>query len=68
MNGKSKNGWVEHEDGWWKEGPGRGNADYFNKPFPPVRDGDGRPLRRDGGGIDWDKWAEEIEQGKWTKR
>jgi hypothetical protein len=49
----------------WQPGSGRKGWSPFTKPVPPVRDGDGRPLKN--GTVDWNKWAEEIEQGKWTK-
>lgn len=35
-------------------GQARGNADYFARPAPPVRDAaTGHPLKADGSGIDW---------------
>lgn len=64
MSDKTNNGWVEREDGWHKEGAGKGNADYFNREIPPVRDDRGLPLKGDGSGkVDWVKWDKELNGG-----
>jgi len=47
--------------------PGRasGNADYFSRPIPPVRDSSNLPVTPSGprtGKTDWDKVAEEIKK------
>jgi hypothetical protein len=56
-------------DAWnnWRPGQsGRKSWSPFSRPIPPVRDGEGRPMKN--GQVDWDRWAEEIEQGKWPRR
>lgn len=61
---KSNSNWTLKHDGWHKKNNGqvKGNADYFAKPIPPVRDGaTGFPLGKDGR-IDWNAAAEEIER------
>jgi hypothetical protein len=57
--------WVEKEDGWHKtsDSETKGNADYFSKPIPPVRDTAGRPLVPNGGGrIDTARWIKEANE------
>ena len=47
--------WEQRPDGWHKKpnSTTRGNADYFRKPTPPVRDGaTGHPIGKDGK-VDW---------------
>ena len=59
--GGGNSNWVEKEDGWHKEGDGgtNGNADYFSRPIPPVRDGEtGHPIGRDGN----NDWARVIQE------
>lgn len=50
-----KSNWVERPDGWHKRKVShvKGNAHFFSKPIPPVRDAaTGHPIGR-GGVIDW---------------
>lgn len=54
MSNKNPN-WVERDDGWHKLDNSlvKGNADYFARPIPPVRDAaTGYPIGPDGK-IDW---------------
>jgi len=47
--------WIETEDGWVKreQSSARGTSP-FDRPMPPVRNANGFPLIRGGGGkIDW---------------
>lgn len=47
--------WYQNEDGWHKKDTSevKGNASYFERPIPPVRDAaTGHPIGSDGK-IDW---------------
>ncbi len=53
---------VLKEDGWHKKDNSqtRGNASYFQREPPPVRDAaTGHPIGK-GGGIDWKRVIEEV--------
>lgn len=55
--------YQEDDDGYQKNEQSiqKGNADYFARPFPPVRDTAGRPLIPDGDGkIDTARWIKEV--------
>jgi hypothetical protein len=54
--------WIEKEDGWHKveESKMKGNAHYFSRPIPPVRDTSGRPLKD--GKIDTARWIKEVNE------
>ena len=61
MSNNPNNNWTETEEGWVKKDQRttRGTSP-FEKPMPPVRDGNGSPLIRGGNGkIDWDLLAKE---------
>lgn len=61
-NGKNPN-YIEGKDGYHKipNSTTKGNADYFAKPIPPVRDSAGRPLAPNSGGkIDTARWISEV--------
>lgn len=61
--GKNAN-WVEKDDGWHKQdgSQSKGNADYFSKPIPPVRDGStGHPIGKDGQ-VDWARVIREVNE------
>lgn len=63
MSGKNGN-WVEDKDGWHKSETSheKGNAGYFSRPIPPVRDGaTGYPIGKDGK-IDWNAALKEVEK------
>lgn len=60
------NGWKLTKDGWVKIKRGKGNADYFARELPPVRDVLNRPLKEDGT-IDNKRLIEEVNSGKWKK-
>ena len=66
MSGKlSNNGWALTDNGWEKIGEGKGNADYFKKEIPPVRDTWNRPIKN--GRVDTERWIKEVNEGKWCK-
>ncbi len=60
-----KNGnWIQKDDGWHKveSSQTQGNADYFSRPAPPVRDAEtGHPIAPDGK-IDWARVLREINE------
>lgn len=60
----SKNSnWIQKDDGWHKkpDSTAKGNADYFKRPAPPVRDGaTGHPIKN--GEIDWKRVIEEANK------
>ena len=61
MSDKKNSNWTETKEGWVKsdQSSARGTSP-FDKPMPPVRDGNGFPLIRGGNGkIDWDLLAKE---------
>ena len=65
MSGNNSN-YEEREDGYYKKDNSttRGNADYFNKPRPPVRDGaTGHPIGKDGN-IDWARVIRDANERK----
>jgi len=65
MSEKNAN-YDERDDGYHKSDTSttKGNADYFAKPLPPVRDTAGRPLKPGSGGkIDVARWIQEVEHG-----
>lgn len=56
MSPDKNSNWIETDDGYHKSDTShqQGNADYFNHPIPPVRDGEtGHPIGSDGN-VDWD--------------
>jgi hypothetical protein len=53
--------WEEREDGWHKKDNSQtqGNAHYFSRPIPPVRDAaTGFPIGKDGK-VDWERLQQE---------
>jgi len=54
--------YTEAEDGYHKNSDSttRGNADYFQRPIPPVTDSAGRPITN--GKTDWGKVIEEANK------
>jgi hypothetical protein len=63
MSGKNPN-YVERDDGYYKtdQSTTKGNADYFAKPIPPVRDGaTGHPIGPDGK-VDWARVIREANE------
>jgi len=60
----SNSNWEEKPDGWHKK-PGsttKGNANYFTRPIPPVRDGaTGHPIGK-GGKINWKQVIRESNE------
>ena len=64
MENKNPN-YREDSDGYHKSNKSvqKGNADYFSRPIPPVRDSAGRPLIPNSGGkIDTAKWVREVNE------
>jgi len=54
--------WTEGKDGWHRTGNAKGNASYFERPAPPVRDAaTGYPIGSDGK-IDWAAVIREVNQ------
>jgi hypothetical protein len=56
--------WILKKDGWHKvpKSTTRGNADYFRKPAPPVRDGaTGHPIGKNGN-VDWKRVIRESNK------
>ena len=56
--------WILKKDGYHKkpDSTAKGNADYFSKPLPPVRDGQtGHPIKN--GEVDWKRVIEEANHG-----
>jgi hypothetical protein len=56
--------YTERDDGYYKNenSSSRGNADYFSRPAPPVRDGaTGHPIGTDGE-IDWARVIREANE------
>lgn len=54
---------TDNEGHHYVPGQSKGNASYFERPAPPVRDGNGFPLKQ-GGGVDWDAVYEERQKGR----
>lgn len=64
---KPNDNYTESDDGYWKNDKSvqRGNADYFARPIPPVRDSANRPLIPDGDErIDTARWIKEINDAQ----
>ena len=64
---ENNSNYVERDDGYHKsdQSTTKGNADYFARPIPPVRDTAGRPLVPGSGGkIDVALWMREVEHGR----
>ena len=64
MSPEKNSNWYEDKDGWHKKSDSqtKGNADYFNRPRPPVRDGQtGHPIGKDGQ-IDWKRVIDEANK------
>jgi hypothetical protein len=64
---KKNSNYEERDDGYHKndQSATKGNADYFAKPLPPVRDTAGRPLVPNSGGkVDMARWIREVEHGR----
>jgi hypothetical protein len=55
--------WKLKKDGWHKKQTSttRGNADYFKRTPPPMRDSSGRPMKNYDE-IDIAKWIEEVNE------
>jgi hypothetical protein len=56
--------WIETDDGYHKSDTShqQGNADYFNHPIPPVRDGEtGHPIGSDGN-VDWGRVIRDVNE------
>ena len=63
-NRKPPPNYEEREDGYHKIGPSPtgGNASYFERPAPPVRDAEtGHPIG-EGGKIDWARVIREANE------
>lgn len=61
--------WILRKDGWHKVSGShqQGNAGYFGKPIPPVRDGaTGHPIGSNGK-IDWARVIQESNEKAGTK-
>jgi hypothetical protein len=61
-NSMSNGNWVRDREGWHKKtnSTTRGNADYFKRPIPPVRDGaTGHPIGKNGK-VDWKRVIREA--------
>jgi len=58
----TKSNWYEDKDGYHKkpDSTTRGNADYFQRPIPPVTDSAGRPIKN--GETDWGQVIEEANK------
>jgi hypothetical protein len=64
MSPDKKSNWYEDKDGWHKNSDSqqKGNADYFSRPTPPVRDGaTGHPIGKDGD-VDWARVIREANE------
>jgi len=65
MSTSSNSNYVQTKDGWRKRKKSvtRGNADYFSRPTPPVRDGQtGHPIGKDGN-VDWGRVIRDANNG-----
>lgn len=64
MSPDKNSNWYEDKDGWHKKdnSQSKGNADYFKRPIPPVRDAaTGHPIGKDGK-IDWKRVIDEANK------
>jgi hypothetical protein len=64
MEPKTNPNYKEGKDGFWKSDTSvqKGNADYFSRPIPPVRDGaTGHPIGSNGK-IDWARVIREANE------
>jgi hypothetical protein len=64
MSPDKNSNWYEDKDGWHKksDSQGQGNANYFRRPTPPVRDAaTGHPIGK-GGEIDWARVIREANE------
>ena len=59
MNGN----YVQKKDGWHKsdQSQTKGNADYFSKTPPPMRDSAGRPMKNYDE-VDTARWIQEVNE------
>ena len=56
--------WIQTDEGWEKSDDvhEKGNADYFERPAPPVLDGEtGHPIGADGN-VDWARVIQESNE------
>lgn len=58
-----KGNYVEKPDGWHKtdQSTAKGNADYFSKIPPPMRDSAGRPMKNYDE-VDTARWIQEVNE------
>ena len=63
MSDKNNSNWVERSDGWHRDPNShqQGNAGYYDRPIPPVRDESRHPIKS-GGGTDWNQVEREIRE------
>ena len=56
--------WILKRDGYHKKKKSttKGNAGYFNRPEPIVRDDQGRPMSKDRSSIDVARWIQEVNE------
>ena len=64
MSEKRNGNWIEKDDGWHRDENShqKGNASYFERPAPPVRDAEtGHPIGSDGK-TDWARVIREVNE------